>query len=141
MFLVLALFQALAAAQDPVLAGALFCIGEQALPETFVRDTPDKQIWRLAGPQIVLVSRMEPTCLVTRIPVGVTETAVGAWIEARSDFQLDKDQTAGGVRTREYVRKSDSGGQRLRLFEPFAPEYPAFSPPSGLVVWPENASK
>jgi len=135
MFFILALVQALADAPDPVLAGALFCLGDQPLPETFTREAPDKEIWRRVGSPNIHVSKVGPACLVIRLPVGEAETAMSAWIETRPDFQLDKDATAAGTRTREYVRKSRSGRLRLRLIEPAASEYPAFSPPSGVVIW------
>ncbi len=140
MFLIIALVQALAGSPDPVLVGALFCLGEQPLPETFVREAADKQIWRLAGPQSILVSKVGPACLVIRLPVGVAETATSGWIESRPDFQLDKDLTGTGTRTRDYVRKSGAGGMRLRLIEPVAGDYPAFSPPSGVTIWPDPPS-
>ena len=136
MFVIFALLQALAGGPEPVLAGTLFCLGEQPLPPTFVQEAPGKETWRLAGCQNILVSKVGSACLVTRFPVGVTETATSAWIEAHPDFQVDKDATAAGSRTREYARTSGADGLRLRLTEPVGSEYSAFSPPSGVVIWP-----
>lgn len=140
MLLALALVQVLSASSDPVLAGALFCLGEQPLPETYVRQAPGRDFWRLLGPESVIVSKVGATCIVTRAPVGAAEPAFGAWIATRRDFKLDKDRI-DGVRIREYVKDSDSGRLHVRLVEPATLEYPAFSPPTGVTVWTEVAPK
>lgn len=136
--------QALDGQLDPVLAGALYCLGEGPAPAGFTRDAPDKPTWRTSGPDTVMLAETDRGCMVLRFRVKTRarEAAMDAWLVAHPVFRLDRDDASGGQRVRDYSRTVGEMRQHLRLIEPANLDGPRFAdPPSGVSVWTEAAPK